>query len=159
MSHVACSWGFVCHVCGFCAMFLFASDHMLRTPRRECPRECPRKRGCPRECPASCLRDPSCPGSGVSKKCPESVPRVSGIPNFDTLWTLSGHFLDTPEPGARRTLPATLRARRAREIPVAGRGVRNPHVLKDFYGGELFYSQLELFCLQLSLLRKPYSQA
>ena len=42
------------------------------------------------------------PGSGVSKKCPESVPGVSGTPFFDTPRTLSGHFLDTLEPGARR---------------------------------------------------------
>ena len=66
--------------------------------------------------------------SGESKKCPESVPGVSGH-LFDTLGTLSGHFLDTPEPGARRAretprdTPGTLRARRARETPVAGRGV------------------------------------
>ena len=29
---------------------------------------------------------------------------MSGIPFFDTPRTLSGHFLDTPEPGARRGL-------------------------------------------------------
>ena len=44
-------------------------------------------------------------------QCPKSVPRVSpecqkGVP--DTLGTLSGHFLDTPEPGARRA-PETPR--------------------------------------------------
>ena len=44
-------------------------------------------------------------------ECPKSVPRVSpecqkGVP--DTPRTLSGHFLDTPEPGARRA-PETPR--------------------------------------------------
>ena len=34
-------------------------------------------------------------GSGVSKKCPESVPGL-----FDTLGTLSGHFLATPDSDA-----------------------------------------------------------
>ena len=98
----------------------------------ECPRECPRKWGV-----SEGVSD------GVSKKCPQSVKKVSR-----TLW---GHsrdsFLDTPEPGAlrapgtpRRTLPrtppifgdtlgdtpGTLRARRARETPVAGRRDRKP---------------------------------
>ena len=98
------------------------------------------------------------PGSGVSRKCPKSVPRVSpecrkGVP--DTLGTLSGHFLDTPEPRARRasetlcgklpetprlsgtltgTLPDTLRARRAGETPVAGRRGRNsPGNISGFF--------------------------
>ena len=44
-------------------------------------------------------------------ECPKSVPRVSpecqeGVP--DTPGTLSGHFLDTPAPRARRN-PETLR--------------------------------------------------
>ena len=80
------------------------------------------------------------PFAPLALECPKSVPRVSpecqkGVP--DTLGTLSGHFLDTPEPGARRapetprgTLPGPLRARRARETPVAGRGrckVREKH--------------------------------
>ena len=73
-------------------------------------------------------------GSGVSKKCPKSVPGVVGTP-FRHSGTLSGHFLDTLETGSwkapqklRRTLrrtppfsgtlPKTLRARRARETPV-----------------------------------------
>ena len=70
--------------------------------------------------------------SGVSKKCPESVTGVSKrCPGHsgNTLGTLLGHFLDTPEPGARRapetprgTLPRVSRARRVRETPVAGRG-------------------------------------
>ena len=34
-------------------------------------------------------------------RCPKVVPRVSGQV-FDTLRTLSGHFLDTPEPAAAR---------------------------------------------------------
>ena len=70
---------------------------------------------------------------------------------FDTPGTLSGHFLDTPEPGARRArgtfrgtlprtppfsgdtlgdTPGTLRARRARETPVAGRGFPKPKVIE-----------------------------
>ena len=43
------------------------------------------------------MSDGVSPGSRVSKNCPESVPGVSGTP-FDTPGTLSGHFLDTPEP-------------------------------------------------------------
>ena len=73
-------------------------------------------------------------------ECPESVPRVSPeCPGhlFDTPGTLSGHFFghsggrgpkaprDTP-----RDTPRTLRARRARETPVAGRG--GVHSLKRF---------------------------
>ena len=61
-------------------------------------------------------------------QCPKSVPRVSqecqkGV--LDNVGTLSGHFLDTAEPGARRapetprgTLPGhsgTLRARSLRD--------------------------------------------
>ena len=96
---------------------------------RSVPESVPENGGCPRECPTG---------------CPKSVPRVSPeCPGhlFDTPGTLSGHFLDTPEPGARRALwtlrrtlprtapvfgdtlgdtPGTLRARRARETPVAG---------------------------------------
>ena len=74
------------------------------------------------------------PGSGVSKKRPESVPGVSKR-CLDTPGTLSGHFLDTPEPSAqstagtpRRTLPRTppifgdtLGDTPDRETPVAGR--------------------------------------
>ena len=77
----------------------------------------------------------------MSKKCPKSVPRVSpdGLGHlFDTPATLSGHFLDTPEPGARRgpgdtprDTRGTLRARRARETPVAGRGVRKTFPPED----------------------------
>ena len=98
-----------------------------------------------------CLRPPR-PATGVSRalrarsvlkvsrECPRSV--LGHL--FDTLGTLSGHFLDTPEPGAPETLrgtlpetprflgtlsgtlPGTLRARRARETHVAGRWGRNP---------------------------------
>ena len=87
-----------------------------------------------------------------SCKCPKSVPRVSpecqkGVP--DTPGTLSGHFLDTPEAGARRApgtpcrtlsrtppifgdtlgdTPGTVRARRARETPAAGRRDRKHRI-------------------------------
>ena len=64
-----------------------------------------------RECPSGCLWGPSGPGlrSGqkVSPECPRSVKKVSGD-SGDTLETLWGHFLDTPEPGARRA-PETPR--------------------------------------------------
>ena len=64
-----------------------------------------------RECPSGCLGGPSGPGlrsvQKVSPECPESVPGVFGH-LFDTLGTLWGHFLDTPEPGARRA-PETPR--------------------------------------------------
>ena len=59
----------------------------------ECPQECPRKRGV-----STGVSD------GVSPGCPKSVPRVSPeCPGhlFHTPGTLSGHFLDTPEPGPR----------------------------------------------------------
>ena len=82
-------------------------------------------------------------------ECPKSVPRVSlECPKhlLDTLGTLSGQFLDTPECGPRRalgtprgtlpwtppfsgtlsgTLPGTLWARRAQKTPVGGRTLRN----------------------------------
>ena len=76
-------------------------------------------------------------------KCPKSVPGVSQrCP--DTPGTLSGHFLDTLEPGAQRapgtprgtlpwtppfsgTLSGTLWARRAQKSPVGGRALRNSH--------------------------------
>ena len=114
----------------------------------ECLRECPRKLGCLRECPTECHRGPlgPQPPEGPTLKCPESVPRVSGTAfrhSRDTLGTLFGHSggprpkgpgdtpWDTPgeNPSFRGplsgTLPETLRARRARETPVAGRGGRN----------------------------------
>ena len=84
-----------------------------------------------RECPSGCLWH-----SRVSKKCPESVPRVSKrCPGHfgDTLGTLFGHSGargpkgtgDTP-----RDTPGTLRARRARETPVAGWGGCNRWISK-----------------------------
>ena len=106
----------------------------------KCPRECPRKQGCPTECPTECLRGPLPPGSRVSRKCPESVPGACETPSGhsrDTPGTLFGHCgaqcskgpgdtpwgtpLDTPVFGDTlvETL-GTLRARRARETPVAG---------------------------------------
>ena len=83
----------------------------------KCPRECPRKRGCQREC----LQGPSGPGlQSVQKfKCPKSVPGVVKKESR-TLW---GHSRDSfwtlQSPGPEG--PRTLRARRARETPVAGR--------------------------------------
>ena len=75
------------------------------------PRECPRKRGV-----SEGVSDGVPPGSFGPRapKCAKSVPRVSpecqrGVP--DTPGTLSGHL---------------LRARRARDTPVAGWGVLNP---------------------------------
>ena len=92
-----------------------------------------------------CLQPPR-PATGVSRalrpevsrECPRGCP---GHP-LDSPGTLSKHFLDTPEPGAKgpgntpSDTPSdtpvfrdtvgdtlgTLRARRARETPVAGRG-------------------------------------
>ena len=67
--------------------------------------------------------------------CAGNFAAMSRIP--DTPGTLRGHFLDTPEPGARRAAKntprdtaGTLRARRGRETPVAGRGVGNSSVLQ-----------------------------
>ena len=69
--------------------------------------ECFPKPGCPRECPNGCLWGPSGLGSGLSKKCTESVPECLG---YLFPGTLSGHFLDTPGNGARRA-PETPRGR------------------------------------------------
>ena len=113
---------------------------------RSVPKSVPENRGCPRECPTGCLQGPSGPGlrsvRKVSREC--ALEFQKGVP--DTPGTLSGYFLDTPEPGARRALqtprrtlprtppvfwdtlgdtPGTLRARRARETPVPGRRVPN----------------------------------
>ena len=97
---------------------------------------------------------------GVSGRSVQTVSRECSGHLFDTLQTLSVHFLDTPEPGGRRApetprgtlrrasppvsgdtfrdTPWTLRARRARETPVAGRGVRssdlNEYLLNYFRG-------------------------
>ena len=71
------------------------------------------------------LQAPECPKS-VSQECPGVLERCPGH-SGDTLRTLFGHsgprgpkglkFRDTP-----RDTPGTLRAGRARETPVAGRG-------------------------------------
>ena len=83
---------------------------------RSVPKSVPESEGCPGECPTGCSRGPSGPGSGVSKKCPESVPGVSK--------RCPGHSRDT-----LGDTPGTLRARRARETPVtAGRQDRNPRL-------------------------------
>ena len=92
------------------------------------------------------------PGSGVSKKCPESVPGVSkrcpGHPR-DTFWALQspgpkgprrhplGHSSDTPVFGDTLgdTL-GTLWARRARETPVAGRGGCNVIWIQEGFTAE-----------------------
>ena len=58
-----------------------------------------------RECPSGCLQGPSGPGSGVSKKCPESLPGVSKrYPRHsgDTLGTLFGHSGAPGPEGPRR---------------------------------------------------------
>ena len=55
-------------------------------------------RECPSGCSSGCLPGP---------ECPKSVPGVSGHLS-DAPGTLSGHFLDIPEPGARRA-PETPR--------------------------------------------------
>ena len=108
-------------------------------------RECPRKRGVSDRVSHGVLW-PQAP------ECPKSVPRVSlecSGDLFDTPGTLSGHFFghsgargarrapetppwDTPSDtprfrGHSGTLPGTLRARRARKTPVAGR--LTPHLL------------------------------
>ena len=88
-------------------------DLYLRTPRPatgvsrapsgpKCPRECPQKRGVSDRVSHGVSSGPFGP---LAPECPKSVPRVSrecqkSVP--DTPATLSGHFLDTPELGARR---------------------------------------------------------
>ena len=86
------------------------------------------------------------PGSGVSKKCPESVPRVSRTPfaySGDNLGTLRSPGLEGAPETPRGTLPwtppfsgtlsgtlpGTLRARRAQETLVGGRALRKSWVL------------------------------
>ena len=103
---------------------------------RSVPESVPENGGCPRECPPGGARGPSGPGlrsvQKVSRECPRSVKKVSRTLR-DTLGTLFGHsgrrtFPRTP-PIFGDTLgdtPGTLRARRARETPVAGRRDRNP---------------------------------
>ena len=131
-------------------------EHKQRRNRQKMSKSCP-KMATPRPAigVSQALRARSGSGSvpetervrvSCPTECPKSVPRVSpecrrGVP--DTLRTLSGHFLDTPEtlrgpgdtpwdtpgntdPLSLRTLPETLRARRARETPIAGQGGRNP---------------------------------
>ena len=112
----------------------YAGEPGLRTPRpatgvsralraRSVPGVSPRVPRCP--------TSPFAPRSGVSKRCPESVP------TFLTLHagTLSGHFLDTTKPGAPSDTPSDTRRFRghsrghsgdnsAQETPVADRGVR-----------------------------------
>ena len=104
-------------------------------PRFATPPTCYRSLSGPK-CPESVFRGVSgalrAPGSGVSKKCPESVPGVSKrCPghSVDTLGTLFGHSGARGPKGPRDTPKdtlGTLRARRARETPVAGRGGCNP---------------------------------
>ena len=101
--------------------------HWRLNPARACYRSLSGLSGpkCPRSVPESvpenggCLRE--CPTG-----CPKSVPRVSsecqkGVP--DTLGTLWGHFLDTPEPGARR----------ARGHPI-GHSLGHPPIFGDTLG-------------------------
>ena len=111
-------------------------------PKRPRPRECPRKWEVFEGVSDGVSPGPSGPAlrsaQKVSRECPRSGKKV------DTLGTLSGHFLDTPEPGAEHPVghslghppfsgatlgdtPGTLRGRRAREAPVAGRRDRNPN--------------------------------
>ena len=117
-----------------------------------------RKRGCPRECPKGCPRALWAPGSGVSKMCPESVPgvskKVSGTPG-----TLSGHFLDTPEPGAQRALGTPLRTR-PRTPPFSG---TPSGTLSGHFGGggtpkvtfEPLLGHFNSFCASVELGGRP----
>ena len=86
---------------------------MLRPPRPATRVSRPFGPEVSRECPSGCLWGPSAPGLRSVQKCPESVPAVFGTP----VLTLSGHFLDTPEPrDTPRDTPRTLRARRNGEL-------------------------------------------
>ena len=119
------------------SFFAFLLPLRLQECLRECPQECP---GCLRECLAECLQGPSGPGlrsaQKVSRECPRSVEKVFQTlrgHSRDTFWTLRSPGPEGPRrhsagtlPETPRTLlgtpPETLRARRARETPVAGRG-------------------------------------
>ena len=88
--------------------------------------------GVSRECPSGCLWGPSGPGlrsvQKVSRECPRSVKKVSRTlreHSRDTFWTLRSPEPEGPQrhpEGHSRDTPETLRARRAWETPVAGRG-------------------------------------
>ena len=112
------------------------------------PRVSPENGVCLRECSTGCPG----PGLRVSKRC------------LDTPGTLSGH-LDTLGPGARRvsgtprrTLPrkppifgdtlgenpGTLRARRARETPVAGRRDRNTRKFGETFVVKVLWGTLSV---------------
>ena len=82
----------------------------------------------PRVSPKTGVYDGVCHGVSPRRfgprapECPKSVPRVSPECQksvSDTLGTLSGHFLDTPEPGARRA-PGTPRGTLRRTPPFSG---------------------------------------
>ena len=137
----------------------------LRGPKcpGECPQECPRKRGVSDGVSDGVSLGPFGP---QAPECPKSVPRVSPECLGHLSQTLRGHSRDTfwtlrspgPEGPQRHpghsvghppfsgtlsgTLPGTLRARRARETPVAGRGVRNARISNwallgaDFWEGD-----------------------
>ena len=118
------------------------------------------------KCPGSVPRGVSgalqTPGSGVSKKYPESVPGVSKrCPGHsgDTLGTLFGHCGGRGPKGPRdtpRDTPGTLRARRARETPVAGREARRGmEGHREF--GSLFVSKVKipLTCCRLPSGLRP----
>ena len=124
---------------------------------RECPWECPRKpgclRGCLTECLTECVRGPSGPGlhsvQKVSRECPRSIEKVFQTlrgHSRDTFWTLQSpgpeglqrHSVrhSWRHPGFRghsRGHSRRLRARRARETPVAGRRGRNTTLQSLFF--------------------------
>ena len=89
------------------------------------PRVSPETGGVPRSVRRGVCGALRAPGSGVSEKCSESVFGVSKrCPGHSG--TLSGHFLDTPEPGTPPVFGdtlgdarGTLRVRSARRVPNA----------------------------------------
>ena len=112
---------------------------------RSVPESVPENRGCPRvpECPTGCLRGPSGSGLRSVHKVPRERPGVSkrchSRDTFGYLEPVARRAPETP----RRTLPRTppifgdtpwtLRARRARETAVTGRGVRNSIAVEDVF--------------------------
>ena len=94
-----------------------------RVSPRMSPRVSPKTGGCPRECPTGVSGSLRAPRSGVSKKCPESVPGVwNRCPGHsgDALGTLFGHS------GARG-------AKGTRKHPV-GHSLRHGDALGDTSG-------------------------
>ena len=104
---------------------------------------------CPESVPRGVFGALRAPGSGVSKKkvsreCPRSVRCHLFAHSGDTLGTLFGHSGARGPKGPKNTprdTLGTLRARRDRETPVAGRGVRKTSGGVVYHPGRNYYKK------------------